>query len=123
MNKFMDTDLDPNTPGDEGDMYDDLTQRDQDHLDHNIIEVGYSYNDFLFFDKRTEEEKCFRKGGSRKRVSQNQIYFFQKYQKRDGIQMMDPVVLMAWCTEQTYEIGRTLQRQPELSNQNKCYSC
>ena len=28
MNKFMDTDLDPNTPGDEGDMYDDLTQQD-----------------------------------------------------------------------------------------------
>ena len=29
--KFMDTDLDPNTPGDEGDIYDDLTQRDQEH--------------------------------------------------------------------------------------------
>ena len=79
---ITDTDLDPNTRGDEGDMYDDLSQQYQDHLIHNTNEVGYSYNDFLFFDKRTEEEKLFRKGGSRKRVSQNQIYFFQKYQKK-----------------------------------------
>ena len=71
--------LDPMTPGDKGEMFDDLTQQDQDHFIHNINEIGYSYNDFLFFDKRTEEEKLFRKGGSRKQVSQNQVYFFQKY--------------------------------------------
>ena len=82
VNQFMGTDLDPMTPGDEGEMYDDLTQQDQDHFIHNINEIGYSYNDFIFFDKRTEEEKLFRKGGSRKRVSQNQVYFFQKYQKK-----------------------------------------
>ena len=63
VNQFMGTDLDPTTTGDEGEMYDDLTQRDQDQFIHNINEIGYSYNDFIFFDKRTEEEKLFRKGG------------------------------------------------------------
>ena len=52
MNKFMDTDLDPNTPGDEGDMYDEFTQQGQDHLNHNTNKAGYSYNDFLFFDNK-----------------------------------------------------------------------
>ena len=31
VNQFMDTDLDPMTPGDKGEMYDDLTKQDQDH--------------------------------------------------------------------------------------------
>ena len=121
VNKFMDTDLDPNTPGDEGDMYDDLTQRDQDHLNHNTNEVGYSYNDFLFFDKRTEEEKCFRKGGSRKRVSQNQIYFFQKYQKKrrnpdDGSGGFDGLVHRANIRnrEDTSKTTRTLESEQVL---------
>ena len=66
-------------------MYDDLTQQDQNHLNHNTNEAGYSYNDFLFFDKRTEEEKCFRKGGSRKRVSQNQMRFKKTSQPESNL--------------------------------------
>ena len=40
VNQFMGTDLDPTTPGDEGEMYDDITQQDQDDFIHNINEIG-----------------------------------------------------------------------------------
>ena len=81
--------------GDEGDMYDDLTQQDQDHLNHNTNEVGYSYN--IFFSLTKEQRK---KSFSVKEVQEHESArikstSFRSTRRRDRIQMMNPVVLMA----------------------------
>ena len=77
------SDLNPNTPGEEADEEEDdlVSGGNNYHLNQSNVteDQAFTYSDFHFFDTRTEEEKVFRKGQSRQRICQNQIYFYQRY--------------------------------------------
>jgi len=42
----------------------------------------YSFQDFAYFDTREPEEKRARKGSLREKISQNQLFFWQKYKQK-----------------------------------------
>ena len=81
VNTFLNLDLDPN-------KVEDINEDDYDGMlptfdvnDDRGNEVGYSYEDFNFFDTRKKEEKS-RPRSSIERISQVQLYFWQKYKAK-----------------------------------------
>jgi len=81
VNTFLNLDLDPN-------KVEDINEDDYDGMlptfdvnDDGGNEVGYSYEDFNFFDTRKKEEKS-RPRSSIERISQVQLYFWQKYKAK-----------------------------------------
>ena len=77
VNEFKYLDLDPTTVDENEDVICSL----QD-IYQCAGEGAYSYDDFSYFDVRQNDEKLVRKGSTRERYCQNQLYFFQKYQRK-----------------------------------------
>ena len=80
------SDLNPDTPGeDEWDSSKDEVHEYEYEGNDDLLNPTssanqkFKYSDFSFFDFRTEDEKIFRKGQSRQRICQSQLYFYQRY--------------------------------------------
>ena len=76
---FTRLDLDPNEEDEENEENEENLTPRVDFLEaDNVGSLKYSFEDFVMFDNRCEEDKTFKRT-KRKRTCQNQLYMYQSY--------------------------------------------
>jgi hypothetical protein len=79
VDMFTRLDLDPNEEDEENEENEENLTPRVDFLEaDNVGSLKYSFEDFVMFDNRREEDKTFKRT-KRKRTCQNQLYMYQSY--------------------------------------------